>query len=59
MTHTKCPRCRKATKNLHPEDGLCPKCEREWTAETTQNADIFFGTLEAHAALAMNDALGG
>lgn len=25
-----CPRCRKESKDLHEDDGLCPKCEGEW-----------------------------
>jgi ribosomal protein L40E len=28
-----CPRCNVEPKDLHPEDGLCPKCETEWIQE--------------------------
>lgn len=30
-----CPMCGTATENLHPEDGLCPKCEDEWVRLTS------------------------
>jgi hypothetical protein len=30
-----CPLCNEETENLHPEDGLCPRCERAWVAATS------------------------
>lgn len=29
-----CPMCEEATENLHPDDGLCPTCEGEWSKLT-------------------------
>lgn len=35
-----CPRCKVETKDLHPDDGLCPKCEEEWAEESKGLLDL-------------------
>lgn len=47
MTMDVCPRCEVETKDLHEDDGLCPKCEGEWVESYTalfagigDNADV-------------------
>ena len=44
-----CPRCKKATDNLHEDDGLCPKCEAEWVKQYTVYYDELFSTELIHA----------